>query len=111
MEMEATQMTFWVALQASIVLGLLHGISPCGHSWPILATFCLTATSIQRCVTIWFLFCLGITGDCRPRERQKEGECSTGKSEKNLTPQNPRSENASNPLVESAVCLPRLTPS
>jgi nickel/cobalt exporter len=46
MEPVATKMTFFVALQASTILGLLHGISPCGHSWPILAPFCITAKGI-----------------------------------------------------------------
>ena len=44
----ATTMTFVVALQASIMLGLLHGISPCGHSWPILAPFCITAKGMRK---------------------------------------------------------------
>jgi nickel/cobalt exporter len=39
MEPVATKMTFIVALQTSVVLGLLHGLSPCEHSWPILAPF------------------------------------------------------------------------
>ena len=30
---------FWVALQSSLVLGLVHGINPCGHSWLVLAPF------------------------------------------------------------------------
>jgi nickel/cobalt exporter len=64
MEAEATNMTFLVALQASIVLGLLHGISPCGHSWPILAPFCLTAKGIRKCINVWFFFCLGTTTAC-----------------------------------------------
>jgi nickel/cobalt exporter len=60
----ATTMTFIVALQASIVLGLLHGISPCGHSWPMLAPFCITAKSMRKCINVWFFFCLGTTVAC-----------------------------------------------
>jgi len=63
--MESTStMTFVVALQASIMLGLLHGISPCGHSWPILAPFCITAKGMRKCINVWFFFCLGTTLAC-----------------------------------------------
>jgi len=64
MEAEATNMTFVVALQASIILGLLHGISPCGHSWPMLAPFCITAKGMKKCINVWFFFCLGTTSAC-----------------------------------------------
>lgn len=30
---------FWVAFQSSIILGLVHGVNPCGHSWLVLAPF------------------------------------------------------------------------
>ena len=30
---------FWVALQSSFILGLIHGVNPCGHSWLVLAPF------------------------------------------------------------------------
>lgn len=30
---------FWAAFQGSLVLGLVHGISPCGHSWLVLTPF------------------------------------------------------------------------
>ncbi len=64
MEPAAGKMTFFVALQASIVLGLLHGITPCGHSWPILAPFCITAKGMKKCINVWFFFCLGTTSAC-----------------------------------------------
>jgi len=64
MDQATTTMTFVVALQASIMLGLLHGISPCGHSWPILAPFCITAKSLRKCINVWFFFCLGTTIAC-----------------------------------------------
>ena len=64
MDSATTTLTFIVALQASIVLGLLHGISPCGHSWPMLAPFCITAKSMRKCINVWFFFCLGTTVAC-----------------------------------------------
>ena len=64
MDSATTTMTFIVALQASIMLGLLHGISPCGHSWPILAPFCITAKGMKKCINVWFFFCLGTTIAC-----------------------------------------------
>ena len=64
MDSATTTMTFIIALQASLVLGLLHGISPCGHSWPILAPFCITAKSMRKCINVWFFFCLGTTVAC-----------------------------------------------
>ncbi len=64
MDSATTTMTFIVALQASIMLGLLHGISPCGHSWPILAPFCITAKGMRKCINVWFFFCLGTTVAC-----------------------------------------------
>lgn len=30
---------FWVTFQSSIILGLVHGVNPCGHSWLVLAHF------------------------------------------------------------------------
>jgi len=30
---------FWVAFQSSLILGLVHGVNPCGHSWLVLAPF------------------------------------------------------------------------
>lgn len=30
---------FWIALQSSFFLGLIHGVNPCGHSWLVLAPF------------------------------------------------------------------------
>ena len=64
MDSATTTMTFIVALQASTVLGLLHGISPCGHSWPILAPFCITAKGMRKCINVWFFFCAGTTSAC-----------------------------------------------
>lgn len=30
---------FFITAQASLVLGLIHGVNPCGHSWVVLAPF------------------------------------------------------------------------
>ncbi|PLX72045.1 MAG: hypothetical protein C0615_12905 [Desulfuromonas sp.] len=30
---------FWIAFQSSLILGLVHGVNPCGHSWLVLAPF------------------------------------------------------------------------
>lgn len=30
---------FFMAIQGSLILGLIHGINPCGHSWLVLAPF------------------------------------------------------------------------
>ena len=64
MSLSEINTSFIVALQASIALGLLHGITPCGHSWPILAPFCITAKGMRKCMNVWFFFCLGTTAAC-----------------------------------------------
>lgn len=33
------EMVLWAAVQSSFLLGLLHGVNPCGHSWLVLAPF------------------------------------------------------------------------
>ncbi len=59
MDIDTSNLTFFVALQASVMLGFLHGISPCGHSWPILAPFCISSKSLKKALTICTFFCLG----------------------------------------------------
>lgn len=39
---------FWVALNSCLVLGLVHGVNPCGHSWIVLAPFIAGDTSGKR---------------------------------------------------------------
>ncbi|KPJ57023.1 MAG: hypothetical protein AMJ42_04815 [Deltaproteobacteria bacterium DG_8] len=64
MDSSTTTMTFIVALQTSIMLGILHGISPCEHSWPMLAPFAIASKSPKRLMKIALFFCLGTTGSC-----------------------------------------------
>jgi len=64
MDPATTTMTFVVALQASIMLGILHGLSPCEHSWPMLAPFAIASKSQRRLMKIAALFCLGTTAAC-----------------------------------------------
>jgi len=64
MDSAITTMTFIVALQASIMLGLLHGISPCEHSWPMLAPFAIASKSLKRLMKISVFFCFGTTMAC-----------------------------------------------
>ncbi|RMF92494.1 MAG: sulfite exporter TauE/SafE family protein [Candidatus Schekmanbacteria bacterium] len=64
MGIDTSNLTFFVALQASILLGLLHGISPCGHSWPILAPFCISSKNLKKALTICTFFCLGTIIAC-----------------------------------------------
>lgn len=51
-------------LQSSLVLGLLHGISPCGHSWLILAPFVAGETKGGRVAGLTFSFLAGTTISC-----------------------------------------------
>jgi nickel/cobalt exporter len=60
----ATDLTFAVALQFSIMLGIIHGIIPCEHSWPLLVPFCITAQGMKKCIKVWFYFCAGTTSAC-----------------------------------------------
>jgi len=47
-----------------ILLGLLHGLSPCEHSWPILAPFAITAKTMKKLFYICLMFCSGTTVAC-----------------------------------------------
>ncbi len=47
-----------------ILLGLLHGLSPCEHSWPILAPFAITAKTMKRLFYVSLMFCAGTTVAC-----------------------------------------------
>ena len=61
---------FWIALQSSFLLGLVHGVNPCGHSWLMLAPFVVGKASGKRafvltssflCGTALACVCIGIT--------------------------------------------------
>ncbi|OBQ46505.1 urease accessory protein UreH domain-containing protein [Halodesulfovibrio spirochaetisodalis] len=55
---------FLVALQSALVLGFIHGINPCGHSWLVLAPFTYGAKSGKRVVSLTSGFIFGTTLAC-----------------------------------------------
>lgn len=65
--MEAMAMTgglFWVALQSSLVLGLVHGVNPCGHSWVLLAPFVVGRVTNRRAAVLTASFIAGTALAC-----------------------------------------------
>lgn len=52
------------ALQSSFLLGLLHGINPCGHSWLVLAPFVAGERKGARVAVLTFSFLLGTALAC-----------------------------------------------
>lgn len=61
--MEHTSL-LWLAVQSSAVLGLIHGVSPCGHSWLVLAPFTAGMTSGRRVAVLTVAFLLGTSAAC-----------------------------------------------
>ncbi|QJB54985.1 sulfite exporter TauE/SafE family protein [Pseudodesulfovibrio sp. zrk46] len=55
---------FFVALQSSLFLGLIHGVNPCGHSWVVLAPFVAGDKSGKRVFTLTTAFIIGTTLGC-----------------------------------------------
>ncbi|WP_319541262.1 sulfite exporter TauE/SafE family protein [uncultured Pseudodesulfovibrio sp.] len=55
---------FWVALQSSVILGLVHGVNPCGHSWLVLAPFVYGEKNGNRVFTLTSAFILGTSLAC-----------------------------------------------
>ena len=55
---------FWVAMQSSLFLGLIHGINPCGHSWLVLAPFVYGEKNGKRVFSLTSAFILGTTLAC-----------------------------------------------
>lgn len=55
---------FWVALQSSLFLGLIHGINPCGHSWLVLAPFVYGEKNGARVFSLTSAFIAGTTLAC-----------------------------------------------
>jgi len=55
---------FWVAAQSSLVLGLVHGINPCGHSWLVLAPFVVGKTDGRRAFSLTASFLAGTALAC-----------------------------------------------
>lgn len=55
---------FLAALQSSFILGLLHGVNPCGHSWLVLAPFITGERCGQRVVVLTLSFLTGTALAC-----------------------------------------------
>ncbi|QIZ76974.1 sulfite exporter TauE/SafE family protein [Ferrimonas lipolytica] len=55
---------FYVALQSSLILGLVHGINPCGHSWLVLAPFVAGNSNGKRVFNLTAAFITGTTLGC-----------------------------------------------
>jgi nickel/cobalt exporter len=55
---------FWVALQSSVLLGLVHGVNPCGHSWLVLAPFVYGERRGGRVLSLTLSFIAGTTLAC-----------------------------------------------
>lgn len=55
---------FFVALQSSLFLGLIHGVNPCGHSWVVLAPFVAGDKSGARVFCLTTAFIIGTTLGC-----------------------------------------------
>jgi len=55
---------FWVAFQSSVILGLVHGINPCGHSWLVLAPFVVGQKHGAKVAFLTFSFLAGTATAC-----------------------------------------------
>ncbi len=55
---------FWVAFQSSLVLGLVHGVNPCGHSWLMLAPFVVGQKRGGKVAWLTFSFLAGTSIAC-----------------------------------------------
>ncbi|USD38116.1 sulfite exporter TauE/SafE family protein [Ferrimonas sp. SCSIO 43195] len=55
---------FYVALQSSLVLGLVHGVNPCGHSWLVLAPFVAGSKDGKHVSNLTAAFIVGTTLGC-----------------------------------------------
>lgn len=55
---------FLVALQSCALLGIVHGINPCGHSWLVLAPFVVGEKKGARVAVLTFAFIGGTTSAC-----------------------------------------------
>jgi len=53
-----------MVVQSSFLLGILHGVMPCGHSWLILAPFVAGEKDGKKVSLLTFLFLLGMTFAC-----------------------------------------------
>ena len=55
---------FLVALQSGLVLGLIHGVNPCGHSWVVLAPFVVGDRDPGRVASLTAAFITGTGLGC-----------------------------------------------
>ncbi len=55
---------FWLAFQSSLILGLVHGINPCGHSWLVLAPFVVGEKRGAKVAFLTFMFLFGTAAAC-----------------------------------------------
>jgi len=55
---------FLVAVQSSLVLGLVHGVNPCGHSWLVLAPFVSGEKNGKRVSALTVSFIMGTALAC-----------------------------------------------
>lgn len=55
---------FWIAFQSSFILGLVHGVNPCGHSWLVLAPFVVGTKDGRKVSFLTITFLLGTTVAC-----------------------------------------------
>jgi nickel/cobalt exporter len=55
---------FWAAFQSSLLLGLVHGVNPCGHSWLVLAPFVMGQKRGRKAAFLTFAFLSGTAVAC-----------------------------------------------
>jgi len=55
---------FLLAMQSSFILGLIHGVNPCGHSWLVLTPFILGTKKGGKVAFLTFSFLAGTTLAC-----------------------------------------------
>lgn len=55
---------FWVAFQSSLILGLVHGVNPCGHSWLVLAPFVVGQKRGRKVALLTVAFVAGTGAAC-----------------------------------------------
>lgn len=60
----ALDQLFLVSIQSSFILGLIHGVNPCGHSWLVLAPFISGTKKGGRVAFLTFSFLAGTTAGC-----------------------------------------------
>ncbi len=55
---------FLVAMQSSLLLGLIHGVNPCGHSWLVISPFVVGRSSGSKVFFLTAAFLLGTALAC-----------------------------------------------